>query len=159
MIHGLNLVQPLIVMDLPEGVPSREEVCFQIQEFLLKKSAKFMQIVDICDVDKATISNYLNVLVDEGKVVLKPKRKQGINKYVLSKKGKDMIMFLLEKQKIKTQIDQMSPQKFQGFKKFLDFLVTSKDGEEFLLRLSDANHPEKIRKFKNVGKDFASRLS
>ena len=151
MVHGLNLVQPLIVIDLSEGAPSREKVCFQIQEFLLKKSANFMQIVEICDVYKATVSNYLNVLVDEGKVVLKPKRKQGIDKYALSKKGKDMIILLLEKQKIKTQIDQMSPQKFQGFKKFLDFLVTSKARKEFLLRLPDANHPEKIKKFKNVG--------
>ena len=107
-------------MDLSEGVSSRERVCFQIQEFLLKKSAKFMQIVEICDVDKATVSKQLGELVDEGNVVLKPKRKQGIEKYVLTVKGKDEITLLLEKQKIKTQIDQMSPEQFQEFKKFLN---------------------------------------
>jgi len=106
-------------MDLSEGVSSREKVFFQIQEFLLKKSAKFMQIVEICDVDKATVSKYLGELVDGGKVVLKPKRKQGIEKYALTVKGKDEITMLLEKQKIKTKIDEMSQQKFQEFKKFL----------------------------------------
>ena len=110
-----------------------------------------MQIVEICDVDKATVSGYLNVLVDEGKVVLKPKRKQGIDKYALSDSGKDTITLLLEKQKIKTQIDQMPPQKFQEFKKLLDFVVKSKTGEEFSLRITDAEHHEKIKKFKNAG--------
>ena len=113
-----------------------------------------MQIVEICDVDKATVSNYLTVLVDEGKVVLKPKRKQGIDKYALSDNGKDAITLLLEKQKIKTQIDQMAPQKFQEFKKLLDFVVKSKNGEEFSLRLTDEANSEKIRKFKNVGTTF-----
>ena len=88
------------------------------------------------------------MLVDEGKVVLKPKRKQGIDKYALSNKGKDEIMLLLEKQKIKTQIDQMTPQKFQEFKKLLNFVVKSKDGEEFLLRFPDADRPEKIKSSK-----------
>ena len=143
------------MIDLSEGAPSREKVCFRIQEFLLKKSASFMQIVEICDVDKATVSSYLNMLVDEGKVVLKPKRKQGIDKYALSNNGKDTIILLLEKQKIKTQIDQMSPEKFQGFKKFLDFVVNSKNGEEFSLRITAADHPEKIKKFKNVGPKFS----
>ncbi len=110
-----------------------------------------MQIVEICDVDKATVSSYLNMLVDEGKVVLKPKRKQGIDKYALSNKAKGTIILLLEKQKIKTQIDQMAPQKFQEFKKFLDFMVKSKDGEEFSLRITDTERSEKIKKFKNVG--------
>ncbi len=110
-----------------------------------------MQIVEICDVDKATVSSYLNLLVDEGKVVLKPKRKQGIDKYALSNNGKAMITLLLEKQKIKTQIDQMSPEKFQEFKKLLDFVVKSKNGEEFSLRITDADHTGKIKKFKNVG--------
>ena len=139
------------MINLSEGALSREKVCFQIQEFLLSKSANFMQIVEICDVDKATVSGYLNMLVDEGKVVLKPKRKQGIYKYALSNKAKGTIILLLEKQKIKTQIDQMAPQKFQEFKKLLNFVVKSKDGEEFLLRLPDADHPRKIKKFKNVG--------
>jgi predicted transcriptional regulator len=139
------------VINLSEGALSREKVCFQIQEFLLSKSANFMQIVEICDVDKATVSKYLSELVDEGKIVLKPKRKQGIDKYALSNKGKDTIILLLEKQKIKTQIDQMTPQKFQEFKKLLNFVVKSKDGEEFLLRFPEVDHPGKIKKFKNVG--------
>ena len=78
-----------------------------------------MQIVEICDADKATVSKYLSELVDEGNVVLKPKRKQGIEKYALTVKGKDEITMLLEKQKIKTKIDAMSQEKFQEFKKFL----------------------------------------
>ncbi|PVX24122.1 MAG: hypothetical protein CW691_08525 [Candidatus Bathyarchaeum sp.] len=113
------LVQTFAVIDLSEGISTRERVCFQIQEFLLKKSASFMQIVEICDVDKATVGDYLSVLVDEGMVVLKPKRKQGIDKYVLTDKGKDTIILLLEKQEIKTKIDQMSARQFQEFKKFL----------------------------------------
>jgi predicted transcriptional regulator len=139
------------VIDLSEVTSSRGKVCFKIQEFLLKKSANFTQIVEICDVDKATVSNYLSELVDEGNIVLKPKRKQGIDKYALSKKGKDTIIRLLEKQKIKNQIDQMSPERFQEFKKFLDFMVKSKKGEEFLLRFPDSGHHEKVKKFKNVG--------
>jgi len=35
-------------------------------------------------------------------------------------------------------------------KKFLDFLVESKEGEEFWLWLPDMNHPEKIIKWKKV---------
>ena len=136
---------------LSEGAPSREKVCFQIQKFLLTKSATFMQIVEICDADKATVSEYLSELVDEGQVVLKPKRKQGIDKYALSTTGKDAITLLLEKQKIKTQIDQMLPEKFQEFKKFLEFMVKSKKGEEFSLQLTDAENPKKIKKFKNLG--------
>ena len=136
---------------LSEGASSREKVCFQIQEFLLKKSAKFIQIVEICDVDKATVSKYLSELVDEGKILLKPKRKQGIEKYALTEKGKDTITRLLEKQKIKNQIDQMSPEKFQELKKLLEFIVKSKDGEEFSLRVSDSGHQRKIKKFKNAG--------
>ena len=136
---------------LSEEAPNREKACFQIQEFLLKKSATFMQIVEICDVDKATVGKYLNELVCEGKVALKPKRKQGIDKYALSDSGKDEITLLLEKQKIKTQIDQMSPEKFESFKKFLEFVAKSKNGDEFLLRLSDAKNSGKTKKFKNVG--------
>ena len=78
-----------------------------------------MQIVEMCDADKATVSKYLSELVDGEKVVVKPKRKQGIEKYALSVKGKDAITLLLEKQKIKTIIDDMSPEKFQEFKRFL----------------------------------------
>jgi len=139
------------VINLSEGALSREKVCFQIQEFLLSKSANFMQIVEICDVDKATVSKYLSELVDEGKIVLKPKRKQGIDKYTLTDKGKDKITLLLEKQKIKTQIDQMPPEQFQVFKKFLDFMAKSKKGEEFLLQIPTTKDSEKIKKFKNLG--------
>jgi len=78
-----------------------------------------MQIVEICNADKVTVSKYLSELVEEGNVVIKPKRKQGIEKYALSVKGKDKITLLLEKQFIKARIDEMSPQKFQEFKKFL----------------------------------------
>jgi predicted transcriptional regulator len=130
---------------------SKKEVSFQIQEFLLKKSANFMQIVDVCNVDKTKVSKYLNELIDDGNIVLKPKRKQGIEKYALTNKGKNTITLLLEKQKIKTQIDQMSPEKFLEFKDLLGFLVKSKNGEEFLLRLPDTEHSEKIKKFKNLG--------
>ena len=62
----------------------------------------------------------------------------------------DHFKTLLEKQKIKTQIDTMSSQKFQEFKKFLDFMAKSKDGEEFLLHVTDAGKLGKIKKFKNV---------
>jgi hypothetical protein len=58
---------------------------------------------------------------------------------------------LLEKQKNKNQIDQMSPQKFQDFKNFLEFMEKSKNGEEFLLRIPNSNHFVKAKKFKNVG--------
>lgn len=130
---------------------SKKEVSFQIQEFLLKKSANFMQIVDVCNVDKAKVSKYLNELIDDGNIVLKPKRKQGIDKYALTNKGKNSITLLLEKQKIKTQIDQMSSEKFLEFKQLLGFLVKSKNGEEFSLRLPNTNNSEKIKKFKNLG--------
>jgi predicted transcriptional regulator len=143
-------------MNLIEGTSTREKVCFQIQEFLLKKSANFRQIVEVCDVDKDTVSKYLNELLDEGKIVLKPKRKQGIEKYVLSPEGKKTMRLLLEKQTIKNQIDKMTPQKFQELKKFLDFMAKSKDGEEFLLHFSDSNHLTKVKKFKNVGTSILS---
>jgi len=139
------------VINLPKGESSREQVCWEIQEFLLNNSATSTQIVESCNATKATVNKYLTELVDAGKIIWKPKRKHGKNKYALSNKAKDEVMLLLEKQKIKTKIDQMAPQKFQEFKKFLDFLVKSKDGEEFLLRFPDADHPEKIKKFKNVG--------
>ena len=151
MVHGLNLIQTLTVINLAKGESSREQVCMQIQVFLYNNSATFRQILESCDVTKVTISKYLTELVDEGKVIWKPKRKHGKNKYALSNKAKNEIILLLEKQKIKTQIDQMTPQKFQEFKKFLDFLVKSKDGDEFLLRFPDADNPKTIKKFKNVG--------
>ena len=139
------------MINLPKGESSREQVCWQIQEFLLNNSATFIQIVESCNAAKATVNKYLTLLVDEGKIIWKPKRKHGKNKYALSNKAKNEIILLLEKQKIKTQIDHMSPQKFQEFKKFLVFLVKSKDGDEFLLRFPDADHPKTIKKFKNVG--------
>ena len=151
MVHGLNLIQTLTVINLAKGESSREQVCMQIQVFLYNNSATFRQILESCDVTKVTISKYLTELVDEGKVIWKPKRKHGKNKYALSNKAKDEIMLLLEKQKIKTQIDQMTPKKFQEFKNLLNFLVKSKDGEEFLLPVPDTDHPEQIRKFKNLG--------
>ena len=151
MGHDLNLDQTLVVINLPKGESSREQVCWQIQKFLLNNSATFTQIVESCDAAKAAISKYLTELVDDGKVIWKPKRKHGKNKYALSNKAKDEIMLLLEKQKIKTQIDQMTPKKFQEFKNLLNFLVKSKDGEEFLLPVPDTDHPEQIRKFKNLG--------
>jgi predicted transcriptional regulator len=139
------------VTNLPQGESSSEKVCWEIQEFLFNNSSTFTQIVESCNAAKATVSKYLNELVDEGKIIWKPKRKRGESKYALSDRTKDEIKLLMEKQKIKTQIDQMSPQKLQEFKKLLDFLVKSKEGEEFLLSLPDADNPEKIKKFKNVG--------
>ena len=138
-------------MFLSERQSTKEEVCFQIQEFLLKKSANFRQIVEVCDVDKDTVSKYLDELLDKGKIVLKPKRKQGIEKYALSLEGTKITRLLLEKQKIKSQIDKMSPQKFQEFKKFLEFMAKSKSGEEFLLHVPDSNNIRTARKFKNLG--------
>jgi predicted transcriptional regulator len=145
------------VIDLSEAAINRKKICFQIQELLLKKSANFIQIVEICDVDRATVSMYLNELIEDGNIVLKPKRKQGIEKYALTTKGKNTITLLLEKQKIKTQIDQMSPKKFLEFKQLLGFLVKSKSGEEFLLRFQDTDHSEKIKKFKNLGTKSLSK--
>jgi len=144
MVHGSKLVQTLTVIYLPKGESSRDIVCWQIQ-------CARTQILESCDATKATVGKYLNELVDEGKIVWKSKRKHGKNKYALCKKAKHEIKLLMKKQKIKTQIDQMAPQKFQEFKKLLNFVVKSKDGEEFLLRLPDADHPGKIKKFKNVG--------
>ena len=139
------------MINLPKGESSSEKVCWEIQEFLFNNASTFTQIVESCNAAKATVNKYLTELVDEGKIIWKPKRKHGKNKYALSNKAKNGIILLLEKQKIKTQIDQMTPQKFQEFKKFLDFLVKSKDGDEFLLHFPDTDNHEKIRKFKNVG--------
>ena len=148
----------MTVIILPKGESSREQVCWQIQEFLLNNSATFTQIVESCDAAKATVSKYLTELVDEGTIIWKPKRKRGKNKYELSEKAKDEVVLLLEKQKIKTQIDQMSPQKFQELKHFLTFMVKSKNGEEFLLRILEVGHPEKIKKFKSqLDKSFEER--
>jgi len=145
MVHGLKLVQTLTVIYLPKGGSSRDIVCLQIQKFLLNNSSNFTQILESCDVAKAKVSKYLNELVDEGKIIWKPRRKHGKNKYALSKKAKHEIKLLVEKLKIKTQIDQMVPQKFQAFKKLFKFLI-SKNGEEFLLRFLNADHPEKSTK-------------
>ena len=111
------------MINLCESSSNREKVCLQIQEFLLKKSATFMQIVEICAADKAAVSDFLDELVNEGKVVIRFKRKHGLDKYALSDKGKEMMNLFLEKQKIKTRIDQMSHEKFQEFKKFFEALV------------------------------------
>jgi hypothetical protein len=138
-------------MNLIEETSTKEKVCFQIQEFLLKKSANFRQIVEICEVDKDTVSKYLNELLDERKIVVKPKRKQGIEKYALSLQGRKATKLLLEKQKIKKQIDKMSPKKFQEFKKFLQFMAKSKSGEEFLLHVADSSQLRTAKKFKNLG--------
>jgi len=151
MVHGLKLFQTLTVINLPKTESSKEQVCRQIQVFLFNNSSTFRKILESNDVTKETLTKYLNDLVDEGKVIWKPKRKHGKNKYGLSPEAKDEIMLLLEKQKIKTQIDKMTPIKFLEFKKLLDFLVKSKDGEEFLLHVLDRDNSEKIRKFKNVG--------
>ncbi|MEJ2244351.1 MAG: hypothetical protein P8X87_07505 [Candidatus Bathyarchaeota archaeon] len=134
-----------------EETSTKEKVCFQIQEFLLKKSANFRQIVEICEVDKDTVSKYLNELLDERKIVVKPKRKQGIEKYALSLQGRKTTKLLLEKQKIKKQIDKMSPKKFQEFKKFLQFMAKSKSGEEFLLHVAGSSQLRTAKKFKNLG--------
>ena len=112
---------------LSEGTTRREKVCFQIQELLLKKSAKFMQIVEMCDADRITVSKCLSELIDEGNVVLKPKRKQGIEKYALTNKGKNTTTLLLEKQRVKKQIDKMTPDKFEEFKKFLVLFMKRKN--------------------------------
>jgi len=151
MLHGLNLFQTLTVINLPEVESSREQVCRQIQVFLFNNSSTFRKILESNDITKDILTKYLTELVDEGKVIWKPKRKHGKDKYGLSPEAKDEIILLLEKQKIKTQIDQMTPEKFQEFKKVLNFLVKSKDGEEFLLHVPDTDNPGKIRKFKNVG--------
>jgi len=139
------------VITLPKGELSREKICFEIQESLLSKSATFTQIVESCNAAKATVSKYLDELVEEGKIIWKPKRNRGKNKYALSTEAKVEIMILLEKQKIKTQIDQMTPKNFQEFKKLLNFLTKSKDQDEFMLLYPNADHPEKIKIIKNMG--------
>jgi len=96
-----------------------------------------MQIVEVCDAPKQTVTKHIDELVKIGNVVLKPKRKQGIEKYTLTPKGKKMITLLLEKQKVKTQIDQMASERFEQFKKFLSFMGKSKKGDEFLLQVPD----------------------
>lgn len=116
-----------------------------------------MQIVEISDVDKATVSKYLSELVNKGTIVLKSKRKQGIEKYTLTLEGRKETKILLEKQKIKKQIDQMSTEKFLQFKKFLDFMLKSKEGTEFLLQLKNAGNNSEIKKFKNIGTIVTSK--
>ena len=145
MVHGLKLVQTFTVINLQRGESNQEQVCWQIQEFLFNNSSTFKQIVEGCDADKVTVSKYLTELFDEGTVIWKPKRKRGVNKYALSSKAKDKTMLLLEKQKIKNKIDQMTPENFQKFKKLLDFLVKRKDRKKFLLNLPDADLPETIK--------------
>jgi predicted transcriptional regulator len=130
---------------------TKEKVHFQIQRFLLKKSASFMQIVEVCDSPKQTVNKYIDELVKIGNVVLKPKRKQGIEKYALTSKGKKTITLLLEKQKVKTQINQMTSERFEQFKKFLSFIGKSKKGDEFLLMVPDTKFSKKVTKFKNLG--------
>lgn len=140
-----------------EQPSTKEIVHFQIQQFLLKKSASFIQIVEVCDAPKETVNEYLDELVKLGNVVLKPKRKQGIDKYALTDKGKDVITFLLDKHKVKTQIQQMSPERFKQLKKLLDFVSKSKKGEEFLLQFSDSKGSKKSKRFKNLGTTLATK--
>ena len=39
----------------------------------------------------------------------------------------------------------------QEFKKFIDFMMKSKVGEEFLLQFQDSGNQRKMKKFKNLG--------
>jgi predicted transcriptional regulator len=135
---------------LPKGESSREKVRLQIQKFLLNGPTTSTKIVESCNAAKATVYKYLNELCEEGRVIWKPQRKRGESTYELSNEAKDEVTLLLEKQEIKTEIDQMAPQKIQEFKKFLDFLVESEEGEEFWVWLPNIDHPEKIKKFKYV---------
>ncbi|MEJ2241944.1 MAG: hypothetical protein P8Y18_07360 [Candidatus Bathyarchaeota archaeon] len=135
---------------MSNGETSKEEVFFQIQKALLKKSSTFMQIVEICDADKATVSEYLDELVNIGAIILKPKRKQGIEKFTLTVKGKEKTRLILEKQKVKKQVDQMSSKKFKEFKNLVNFMLKSKEGDEFLLQLSTSSNDVEIKKFKNI---------
>ena len=130
---------------------------FQIQQFLLKKSASFHQILEVCDAPKETVNNYLDELVKTGNLIIKPKRKQGIDKYALTDKGTDEITLLLEKFKVKTQIDQMSPERFVQFKRFVDFLANSKKDEVFVLEHSESKGVKQIKKFKNLGTTLDSK--
>ena len=136
---------------MPRGESSRDKVCWQIQKFLFNGSATSTEIVEACDAAKATVYKYLKELYEKGKVIWKPQRERGKSTYELSNEAKDEVKHLLEKQEIKTKIDQMTPKKIQELKKFLDFLVESEEGEEFWIWLPDIDHPEKIKKFKNVG--------
>ena len=128
-----------------QGQSSREEVRLQIQKFLLNGAASSTKIVQVCDAAKATVYKYLNELCEEGKVIWKPERKRGKSTYELSNEAKDEVKHLLEKQEIKTRIDQMTPQKIQEFKKFLDSLVK---GEEFWVWPQGIHHSKKIIKYK-----------
>jgi hypothetical protein len=136
---------------------TKEKVHFQIQQFLLKKSASFNQILEVCEAPKETVNKHLDELLKTGNVALKPKRKQGIEKYALTTKGTDEISLLLEKHKVKTQIEEMSPEQFEHFKKFFDFMVKSKKGDEFVLPLSGSGFSKKVKKFKNLGTKLESK--
>lgn len=151
IVLGSKVNSNLFVVVLSEEAETKEKIYFQIQAFLLKKSASFMQIVEVCDAPKETVNDYLNELTEKKHVVLKPKRKQGIDKYTLTDKGKNVITLLLEKQKIKTQIDKMSSERFQDFKRFLDFMAKSKKGDQFALTLVDTPQTQKKKVFKNLG--------
>ena len=71
--------------------------------------------------------------------------------YSIREKKKDAVELLIKKQETKVKIEQMTPQQYEEFVKFLNFLVESKEGEEFWLWLPDIEHPKIIKKFKYVG--------
>ncbi|MFC1487617.1 hypothetical protein ACFLRN_08035 [Thermoproteota archaeon] len=76
---------------MPKGESSREKVRWQIQEFLLKGPATFTKIVEVCDAARATVSKYLDDLIEEENVIWKPQRKRGKSTYELSNKMKSEI--------------------------------------------------------------------
>ena len=79
------------MITLPKGESCREKVHWQIQEFLLKGPATFTKIIEVCDAARATVSKYLDDLVEEEKVIWKPQRKRGKSTYELSNKMKSEI--------------------------------------------------------------------
>jgi len=71
--------------------------------------------------------------------------------YSIREEMKAEVELLVKKQETKEKIEQMTPQQYEEFMKFLAFLVESNEGEEFWLWLPNIEHPEIIKKFKNIG--------
>lgn len=119
-----------------------------------KKEARYTdlikQFVDSKKLAKATLLNYKTRLEAEGRIRKRISTTTNRPVYYVPKENVRKVEELKAKQEIKTKIDQMTPEKIRELTEFLDFLVSSKEGEEFWVWLPDIDHPEKIKKFKHI---------
>jgi len=122
----------------------------EILLFLLNGPATSKEIVKNCPGSKNTVYKYRDELEDDKKIIYIHHRKQGKSKFKLSKIGKKDAENLKQKQEINKRIEKWTPQKFQEFLKFFDFLVDSKEGEEFWLWLPDVQNPKIAKIFQHI---------